>query len=186
VSGRPRQAPPLAISVWLRLLRTHGIILREIRRSMAEQGTTLPRFDVLAQLQRAPGGLTPRELAGRLLVTAGNLTVIIRQLEKEGLVRRSAVREDRRSYRLALTAEGRRRVARLIPRHRRDLERILSSVPAGTLAQLKLLLGETLDRLGGHGRDGASPDGPFAEMIERVREMTTMEQEGDDRAERTT
>ena len=56
-----------ALSTWLRLLKTHNLILREIRSSMTARGTTLPRFDVLAQLHRAPGGLTPRMLARRLL-----------------------------------------------------------------------------------------------------------------------
>lgn len=157
-----------SLSVWLRLLRARNLILREIRRSMSDQGTTLPRFEVLARLERSPGGLTPRELATQLLVTAGNLTVIVRQLEKEGLVAREAVKEDRRSYRLALTAAGRRRIARLIPRHRRDVERILSPVPGETLEQLRAALGETLENLG-------SPEG----------RATSGGPTGDDRAQPT-
>lgn len=158
MSGRapaPGTSPDL--SLWLRLLKAHNLILREIRRSMSEQGTTLPRFDVLAQLHRAPGGLTPRQLSRRLLVTAGNLTVIVRQLEKEGLVRRRRVESDRRSYLLVLTPAGRRRIARLIPRHHEDLERVLGPVPRRTRERLRAILGEALERLDGA---PAGPGGP--------------------------
>ena len=160
MSPRGRAEPAedsVALSTWLRLLRAHGIIIREVRRSMAGQGTTLPRFDVLAQLHRTPDGLPPRELARRLLVSAGNLTVIVRQLEKEGLVRRVGVEGDRRSYLLVLTPAGRRRVARLVPRHRRDLQRLLSPVPARVLEELRELLGETIESLGDRGRGGRRP-----------------------------
>ena len=142
-----RTGSPVTLSLWLRLLKAHNLILREVRRTMTAHGTTLPRFDVLAQLERATEGLTPRDLARRLLVTAGNLTVIVKQLEKEGLVVRRAVERDRRSYLLVLTPTGRRRISRLIPRHEEDLQRVLGAVPRKTQERLRELLGETLESL---------------------------------------
>jgi DNA-binding MarR family transcriptional regulator len=115
-------------------------VLRELRRRVPED-LTLPQFDVLVQLHRRPEGMTSRELTRELLVTAGNVTGLVDRLARMGLVERRPVPEDRRAVRIALTARGRRVAARAIPRHRRDLEALLSSVPARDLARLRRLLG---------------------------------------------
>jgi DNA-binding MarR family transcriptional regulator len=130
----------LALSVWLRLLKAHALLLREVRRRVPET-LTLPQFDVLAQLHRSPLGLTPRELTRELLVTAGNLTGVIERLRRLGLVRREPVPGDRRAVRIRLTARGRRAMQRAIPRHRRDVRRLLAHVSADRLLQLRELLG---------------------------------------------
>ncbi|HWW95665.1 MAG TPA: helix-turn-helix domain-containing protein, partial [Vicinamibacteria bacterium] len=62
--------PGLAVSVWLRLLKAHGLMLPRVRRTIPGH-LTLPQFDVLAQLYRRPPGMTPGELTRELLVTAG-------------------------------------------------------------------------------------------------------------------
>jgi DNA-binding MarR family transcriptional regulator len=115
-------------------------VLRELRRRVPED-LTLPQFDVLVQLHRRPEGMTSRELTHELLVTAGNVTGLVDRLARLGLVERRPVPEDRRAVRIALTARGRRVAARAIPRHRRDVEALLGSVPARDLARLRLLLG---------------------------------------------
>jgi DNA-binding MarR family transcriptional regulator len=131
----------LALSVWLRLLKTHGLILRELRRRVPED-LTLPQFDVLAQLHRHGNhGMTPGELTRELLVTAGNVTGIVDRLEALGLVERRRLPEDRRVVRVRMTARGRRLMQRAIPRHRRDVLSLLSPVPAADLVQLRELLG---------------------------------------------
>jgi len=131
----------LALSVWLRLLKAHALLLREVRRRVPET-LTLPQFDVLAQLHRRPGGRTPRELTRELLVTAGNLTGVIARLRRQGFVRREAVPGDRRAVRIRLTPSGRRVMRRAIPRHRRDVRRLLAHVPAARLVRLRELLGD--------------------------------------------
>jgi DNA-binding MarR family transcriptional regulator len=130
----------LAISVWLRLLKAHGLILREARRHVPD-GLTLPQFDVLAQLHRTPEGMTPRDLTRELLVTAGNLTGVIERLVRLGLVERRPVPEDRRAVRVRLTPKGRLLMQRAIPRHARELETAMSGVPDKVLARLRPLLG---------------------------------------------
>jgi len=123
-------------------MKTHNLILGGVRRSL--QGRcTLPQFDVMAQLHRERAGLTSRELSRRLLVSAGNLTGIVARLESDGLVRREIVPHDRRSSTVTLTPLGRRRMAGLIARHRRDLGRILAPVPAADQARLRSLLGRS-------------------------------------------
>jgi DNA-binding MarR family transcriptional regulator len=130
----------LAVSVWVRLLKAHGLVLRQLRRRVPED-LTLPQFDVLVQLHRRPEGMTSRELTLELLVTAGNVTGLVGRLARMGLVERRPVPEDRRAVRIALTARGRRVAARAIPRHRRDVEELLRPLPARDLARLRLLLG---------------------------------------------
>src|SRR5918911_4500173 len=78
-----------ALRIWLRLLTCTQMIERVVRSRLRERfGTTLPRFDLMAQLARHPEGLKMNELSRRLMVTGGNVTAIVDQLEKEGLVDR--------------------------------------------------------------------------------------------------
>ncbi len=131
----------LAASVWVRLLKAHGLLLREVRRRVPPE-LTLPQFDVLAQLYRRAEGMTPGELTRELLVTAGNVTGIVARLEALGLVERRPVPEDRRTVRLRLTPRGRRAMRQAIPRHRRELGALLAAVDAPRLESLRDLLGE--------------------------------------------
>ena len=131
----------LSLSVWLRLLKAHALLLREVRRRVPET-LTLPQFDVLAQLHRRPEGRTPHELSRELLVTAGNLTGVVARLGRLGLVKREPVPGDRRAVRIRLTPSGRRVMTRAIPRHRRDVQKLLSHVPAARLRRLRGLLGD--------------------------------------------
>jgi DNA-binding MarR family transcriptional regulator len=138
----------VALSVWLRLLKAHALLLRGVRRSVPAS-LTLPQFDVLAQLQRRAGGMTAGELTRELLVSAGNVTGIVQRLEDRGLVERLRVPEDRRAVRIRLTARGRSTIAGAIPRHRRDLSRLLASVPPRELSRLRDLLGAVNHHLEG-------------------------------------
>ena len=131
----------LAVSVWVRLLKAHGLLLRELRRRVPP-ALTLPQFDVLAQLHRRPEGMTPGQLTRELLVTAGNVTGIVARLAALGLVERRPVPQDRRAVRLRLTGRGRRLMGRAIPRHRRDVGALLGRVAAPRLESLRDLLGE--------------------------------------------
>jgi DNA-binding MarR family transcriptional regulator len=131
----------VATSVWVRLLKAHGLLLREVRRRVPAP-LTLPQFDVLAQLhRRGERGMTSGELTRELLVTAGNLTGIVERLVRMGLVSRHRVPEDGRAVRVRLTARGRQLMARAIPRHRREVAALLSVLPPGELRRLRLLLG---------------------------------------------
>ena len=137
----------LAVSVWVRLLKAHGLILRELRRRVPEQ-LTLPQFDVLAQLHRHDDGMTSRELTRALLVTAGNVTGIVSRLSALGLVERRPVPGDRRTARIRLTTRGRQVMQRALPRHGREVAALLSALPERDLVQLRALLGRLNESLG--------------------------------------
>ena len=130
----------LALSVWVRLLKAHGLVLRQVRRRVPE-GLTLPQFDVLGQLHRHREGMTPGELTRALLVTAGNVTGIVSRLVAMDLAERQPVPGDRRAVRVRLTARGRRLMRRAIPRHRRDVAALLAGVSPADLGRLRGLLG---------------------------------------------
>lgn len=137
------------LSVWVRLIKAYNLILPQARRSV-EPGFTLPQFDVMAQLHRRPDGMTFVELSRNLLVSAGNLTGIVKRLERDRLVARETNESDRRSARLKLTVEGRRRIAAAVPRHARDIEKVFASIPRGDVEQLRRLLGTLTHALDRH------------------------------------
>jgi DNA-binding MarR family transcriptional regulator len=131
----------LALKLWLRLLACTTRLESEVRmRLRAEFDTTLPRFDLMAQLERAPAGLTMSELSRRLMVTGGNVTGITDMLEAEGLVARVDHPTDRRAYTVKLTTAGRRLFARMAAAHERWIVHLLAGLDAGEQEQVYRLL----------------------------------------------
>ena len=107
-----------ALRIWLRMLTCTQLIERRVRtRLRAEFATTLPRFDLMAQLERQPEGLKMNALSRLLMVTGGNVTAIVDQLEKEGLVERLAEPADRRAFRIRLTRAGEKSFAEMARAH---------------------------------------------------------------------
>ena len=150
--GRTR----LPLQVHLRLARCRNLMMREMRRAVERWNLTMPQFDVLAELARAPQqGFTFVELSRLLLVTSGNLTGIIDRLEADGLVKREAEASDRRVTRMRLTAAGKRQMDEILPLHAVDVEQVLAVMPRERLALLNELLGELRDAL--HRHDKPSP-----------------------------
>lgn len=137
----------LDLRVWLRLLTCCQLIETEVRsRLRTEYETTLPRFDLMAQLERAPKGMKMSELSRHMMVTNGNITGITDQLEKEGLVERVKVATDRRSSLIRLTPKGRRSFRKMAESHERWIRSIFGGLPDKSrhvlfesLGELKLL-----------------------------------------------
>lgn len=143
----------LALQVHLRLARCRNLMMKEMRRAVERWNLTLPQFDVLAELARAPEqGFTFVELSRLLLVTSGNLTGIIDRLEAEDLVKRVPEPTDRRVTRMTLTPRGRRLATEILPKHAEDVATTLSNLPREQLEQLNDLLGQLRDALHKHTR----------------------------------
>lgn len=139
----------LDIRVWLRLLSCSTIMEKRVRRRFAEQfDTTLPRFDILATLDHVPGGVTMGELSKALLVSNGNVTAVVRQLESDGLVASRAADHDRRSSIVMLTDAGRRHFAELAEAHHRWIKNMLAGVDPQALHALYELLGQVKASIG--------------------------------------
>ena len=125
------------LRLWLRLLAATNEMERALRRRLrTEFGTTLPRFDVMAALDRAPEGLSMSELSRRLMVTNGNTTVLVGALEKDGLVRRSVSAVDRRSFTVELTDAGRESFACMADVHAQWVSELLSGIDAASAREL--------------------------------------------------
>ena len=118
-----------ALRIWLRLLTCTQLIERQVRSRLREQfGSTLPRFDLMSQLARHREGLKMNELSRLLMVTGGNITAIVDQLETEGLVERLEHDEDRRAFRIRLTRAGERSFAEMARVHEEWVVELLAGL----------------------------------------------------------
>src|SRR5687768_17047 len=93
------------VGLWIRLARCYNLAMRDLSHGLRDE-CTMPQFDVLAQLERSPEGLTFSALSEQLLVTAGNLTGIVDRLEKKSLAQRETNPKDRRQTFIKLTDKG--------------------------------------------------------------------------------
>ncbi|HXO65584.1 MAG TPA: MarR family transcriptional regulator [Steroidobacteraceae bacterium] len=140
---RIRDDHHLSVRLWLRMLSCTNRIENIVRQNLqANFATTLPRFDLMAQLERAPQGLKMSELSQRMMVTGGNVTGITDGLEKEGLVVREVDPADRRVYRVRLTAEGERQFRRMAGEHEQWVIALFERMSSRDKGQLVALLGE--------------------------------------------
>lgn len=146
----PAGAGSTVLRMWVRLLACAKIGEKQLRRQFEDQfDTTLPRFDVLAALYRAPEGLRMSALSRALLVSNGNVTVVVRQLQERGLVRSQVNPADGRSAIVTLTASGKRRFVELAEAHHRWIADLFGGVPETDKEELVRLLGDLRSILSG-------------------------------------
>jgi len=139
-----------SLRLWLRMLACTNLIEARVRARLREEfSSTLPRFDMLAQLDACeqPHGLTMGELSRRLMVSNGNVTGLAERLVRERLVTRTTVPHDRRTQRLRLTPSGRRALSRMAAKHRRWIEKMFAGIATGEMHQLYKLIGELKDSI---------------------------------------
>ncbi len=147
---RIRDDHHLSVRLWLRMLSCTNRIESLVRQNMAASfQTTLPRFDLMAQLERSRHGLKMSELSMRMMVTGGNVTGITDGLEKEGLVVREVDASDRRVYRVRLTPEGQRQFRRMAAEHEQWVIALFEGLSARSKEQLVSLLGELKHHVSG-------------------------------------
>ena len=137
---------PEELRLWLRMLTCTQIIEKQVRSQLRAQfDTTLPRFDLMAQLEREPEGMRMNELSRRMMVTGGNITGITDQLEAEGLVERAEVEGDRRAYLVRLTPKGRQQFNAMAQAHEAWIVDAFASLSARDIQTLHALLGKVKD-----------------------------------------
>ena len=130
-----------ALRIWLRLLTCTQLIEKQVRaRLRSHFATTLPRFDLMAQLERHREGLKMNELSRLLMVTGGNVTAIVDQLEKEGLVERLDEPADRRAFRIRLTRAGGRGFGEMARAHEEWVVELLAGLSRREHEELLKLL----------------------------------------------
>lgn len=131
------------VRLWLRLLTCATLVETEIRRRLREEfDMTLPRFDLLAQLERSTEGLLLSEVSRRLMVSNGNVTGLVERLVQEGFVRRVTDRDDRRAARVSLTKSGRAAFTHMAEAHGGWLADMLGGLGSDRRKALLAALGE--------------------------------------------
>lgn len=132
------------LRLWLRLLTCTALIEGEIRRRLrASFDTTLPRFDLMAQLEKSPEGLTLGEISRRMMVSNGNVTGLVERLAAEGLVERRSSPSDRRATYVRLTAAGHAAFAEMARAHGRWMAEMFTDLEAADVDRLMELLAGT-------------------------------------------
>ncbi len=106
----------LALTTYIKLVRAAESVLGRLAAGITAAGLTESQFGVLEALYHL-GPMHQCDLAERSLKTSGNMTVVVRNLERRRLVRRIRSREDRRYMLVTLTPEGERLIRRIFPGH---------------------------------------------------------------------
>ena len=129
------------LRLWLRLLTCTTLIEGEVRRRLRDEfDVTLPRFDLMAQLDKAPNGMTLGELSQRMMVSNGNVTGLADRLVEQGLLDRRPAANDRRAQIVSLTAEGRRAFRAMARTHEDWIAEIFAGLDAAEIESLMNLL----------------------------------------------
>lgn len=124
-----------ALDVFIKLLRAAESVAARASCSIDEAGLTTAQFGVLEVLLHR-GPLLLHEIAEKQLRSPNNISVVVANLERLGLVRRERDAQDRRGIRVHLTEEGKERIAGAFPGHVRAL-----------VDQMRVLTDEELDLL---------------------------------------
>ena len=128
VAANPRSSvaanPRDSVAIWLRMVRLVNAENGRLAERLRAYGISAAQFDVIAQIGFTEG-LTQRDLAGRLLVTEGNITQLLQKMETRGLVTRTP---DGQCRRLRLSAAGRRLYARTVPAQNREIARLFGAL----------------------------------------------------------
>lgn len=136
------------LRLWLSMLKVSRRIEAQLRENLRQEfDSTLPRFDVMAALNRYKDGLRMSALSGVLRVSNGNVTGIVDRLVTEGLVKRTPVPDDRRAFIVRLTATGRKEFARQATAHQIWVDDLLQSIESQRAERLVAEFGELFDRI---------------------------------------
>ena len=132
------------LRLWLRLLTCTTLIEGEIRRRLRQEfDVTLPRFDLMAQLDKAPNGMTLGELSQRMMVSNGNVTGLSERLVSAGLLDRRQSPNDRRAQLVSLTPEGRRVFRAMARAHEGWIAEMFAELAPSDMDALMRLLART-------------------------------------------
>jgi len=130
-----------SLRLWLRLLSCSMIVEKRLRgRLNTEFESTLPRFDVLAALERHAAGLRLSELSDSLMVSNGNVTGVVARLIEDGLVTRTVDQEDRRSATVRLTRKGQESFLKMAAAHEQWMDEMFADLSSGQINELTRLL----------------------------------------------
>jgi len=141
----------LALDAFVKLTRASNSVSAATNSSIADAGLTTSQFAVLEVLYHA-GPLCLTEISHKILTTGGNLTLVVKNLEKRGLVQRKQSADDRRFFSLHLTPKGKNLIAEVFPQQAAEITRVISALSEeeqSELARLAKKLGTAAAKSGG-------------------------------------
>lgn len=131
----------LALKTWFRMLSNTALIEQELRTLFVREfNVTLPQFDLMAALNYAGGSEKMSALSKWMKVSNGNITGVVDRLERDGLVERQPLPEDRRVKIISLTEAGADVFERMARRHKEWISGLLAEISEENLEQLHLQL----------------------------------------------
>ncbi len=128
-----------AVRAYVKLLRASRTVIARVEPLLAGCNLTPTQLGVLEALLHK-GPMSQRELGGKVLTSAANMTDLIDKLQRRGLLHRAPSTTDRRSVRVELTPAGRALIEDVFPRHAQDIARAMGSLTRGELQTLGTLL----------------------------------------------
>ncbi|WP_210495723.1 MarR family winged helix-turn-helix transcriptional regulator [Microvirga antarctica] len=132
------------LRLWLRLLTCSNLIEGEIRRRLRDRfNVTLPRFDLMAQLDKAPDGMTLSDLSKRMMVSNGNLTGLVDRLVASGHIDRRVSETDRRAQMISLTPMGQSEFRTIAGEHENWIAELFGGLNKKDQKDLMRLLAKT-------------------------------------------
>lgn len=135
---RGTEAEKRVLDAYIKLMRASNTVIDRITPILSRYNLTVSQFGVLeALLHRGP--MCQKDLAGKLLQTGGNMTMVLNNLEKRGLVERQRQEGDRRYVTVALSGTGRSLVDEVFPTHLEELRATFEVLSESELAELGAL-----------------------------------------------
>lgn len=135
---RASPATALALNTYIKLIRASTLVERRMTAQMAKHGLTWSQFGVLEALHHL-GPMAQKDLAKRILRSPGDLSTILDNLGKQGLVTREQDEKDRRRRVVRLTDEGRVLISEVFPEHAEEIREALSVLSPQEQAMLGCL-----------------------------------------------
>lgn len=129
----------LSLSTFVKLMRAAGAVSADVHRELADFVLTVSQFGVLEALYHI-GPMFQRDVAAKILKTTGNITLVIDNLEKRGLVFRQRETQDRRYILVSLTDKGKELVREVFPAHAQRISDRMAVLSKKEQAELSRLL----------------------------------------------
>src|SRR3954463_5509854 len=132
------------LRLWLRLLTCTTLIEGEVRSLLRQRfDVTLPRFDLMAQLDKAPDGMTLSDVSKRMMVSNGNVTGLVERLVESGHLDRRTSEQDRRVQVIRLTKVGRAEFRKMAAEHETWIADMFGDLGEKDVRELMRLLAKT-------------------------------------------
>ncbi|HUJ33511.1 MAG TPA: MarR family transcriptional regulator [Candidatus Acidoferrum sp.] len=125
-----------ALNAYINLVRASDSVMDKLAADIESHGLTLGQFAVLEAVYHL-GPMCQKTVAKKLLRSGGNITLVVNNLEKQGLVRRERQANDRRMVQIHLTVEGRERISRVFPKHVEAIVKVMSALSDSEQEELR-------------------------------------------------